>query len=143
MSLLSGELWVYAKSYLTAGSKGLLPKFFQLREGIENDMAAAAKDLVEFAFTVSGRENVIFLAHFLSPKPRLEKSAASCSAEKLSDERVKVIAGEGLLCQEYPSACPLLNTIQNSQIFDQLFLIYDIAWSLDLSSIEQNQHLFA
>ena len=104
-------------------------------------MSAAGNYLVYLTLAVSCRENVVFLSHFLSTELRFVKTAASCSGEILAYHRVEVIARKRLLCEQYLSACTLLNSAEYLKICPQLSLVNDIAGRRELCGIKHFFHI--
>ena len=104
-------------------------------------MAAAADDPVDLVFAVSGRKNVVFLAHFFKAQPCLEQSAAGSSADILTDKRIQVVAGKSLLCQEDLRAGSFFDAAEDLQIPYEFLLVNDETRCWDFRYIKQNDHL--
>lgn len=118
--LLRGKLGIDAQPDARIFAAGI--KFLLLCEGIENDMVADVRDLVELAVEVGGAKHMVFLAHLLFAEPRLVQTARRRAADVLPDERVFAVGGKRLLRQQdftppcfaplfsislsFPSACP-------------------------------------
>jgi hypothetical protein len=87
-----------------------------LADRVENDVAAAAQNLVKLLIAKSRRVDMHLPAHLLAAEPRLEERAGGDSGQIFGDHRKNGMHGKAFEGQQYFTAGALLHGLQQLQI---------------------------
>ena len=97
-----------------------------LGKGVEDNVVADRSELYNLLFLIGGLKDVVLPAHLLLRKASLVNAARRRAREIASDQRIVVIHGKTLLCEQH--LCPRIfrDLSENFEILLQEFFVYEI-----------------